>query len=136
VESGDTLGRIALRTLGSSRRASDIARHNGFDLEDPIRVGQVLRLPAAAAPATSGATPPVARAPATTARSPAPAAVPAPATGRDARDRRRHRVSPGENYYRIAVMHYGSGGRWREIASANGLDPEDPLPVGRELVIP
>ncbi|HEU4393953.1 MAG TPA: LysM domain-containing protein [Planctomycetota bacterium] len=130
VEPGDTLGRIASRTLGSSRRAAEIARYNGFDIETPIRVGQVLRLPPAA-PATPGAaTPPAAP---TVARGPAPAPTrPAPA----ASTRRTHTVGKGDTFYGIARRVYGDGGRWRDIASANGLDPDGPLPVGRELRIP
>jgi len=128
VESGDTLGEIALRTLGTSRRAAELARHNGIDPGAPIRVGQVLRLPPRE-PAVPPAAPPAAP----SAAAPRPAAAPpapAPAV------RRVHTVGRGDTLYRIAVRHYGNGGRWREIASANGLDPDGPLPVGRELLIP
>ena len=142
VESGDTLGQIASRTLGSSRRAAELARYNGFDLETPIRVGQVLRLPPAVPEAPVAAAPPVAarsappgvglppgarRVPGDPASRPAPAAAPA---------RKTHTVGKGDTFYGIARRVYGDGGRWRDIASANGLDPDGPLPVGRELLIP
>lgn len=45
VRSGDTLGEIAERVLGSSRRKSELMRLNGINDEDSIRVGAVLKLP-------------------------------------------------------------------------------------------
>jgi len=48
VRSGDTLGEIASKVLGSSRRADDIVRANRDQINDPneIRVGMVLKIPA------------------------------------------------------------------------------------------
>lgn len=46
VKSGDTLGDIAKRELGSSARAGDIAELNGISDPAKIKQGQVLRLPA------------------------------------------------------------------------------------------
>src|SRR5579875_2736445 len=47
-----------------------------------------------------------------------------------------HRVQPGETLDRIAAGHYGDAGRWRTIASANGI--QDPLAVrpGTMLALP
>ena len=130
VEPGDTLGQIASRTMGSSRHAAELARYNGLDIETPIRVGQVLRIPPAAPAAPVAAPPPAA---------PPVARAPAPAPSRSApaaSARRTHTVGKGDTFYGIARRVYGDGGRWRDIASANGLDPDGPLPVGRELLIP
>ena len=47
VQSGDTLGRIALRLYGERTRAADIARLNDLANPDLIFAGQILRLPQA-----------------------------------------------------------------------------------------
>jgi nucleoid-associated protein YgaU len=41
--------------------------------------------------------------------------------------RRAHTVTAGDSLARIATAQYGSPGRWRQIAAANGI--EDPLRV-------
>ncbi len=46
VRSGDTLGEIAKRELGSASRAGEIARLNGISDPAKIREGEVLRIPA------------------------------------------------------------------------------------------
>jgi hypothetical protein len=46
VAGGETLGDIALRELGTSRRAAEIARLNAIDDPGRIRQGQMLKLPA------------------------------------------------------------------------------------------
>jgi nucleoid-associated protein YgaU len=45
VGSGETLGDIAKRELGSARRAREIAELNGLASVDQVRAGQTLRLP-------------------------------------------------------------------------------------------
>jgi LysM domain len=45
VQSGDTLGSIAIRTYGDPNRARDVARANNIDNPDLIFIGQVLSLP-------------------------------------------------------------------------------------------
>lgn len=47
VKKGDTLGHIAQKTLGSSRRVGELMRLNQIDDEDSIPVGTVLKLPKA-----------------------------------------------------------------------------------------
>ncbi|MHC4660133.1 MAG: LysM peptidoglycan-binding domain-containing protein [Planctomycetota bacterium] len=46
VQPGDSLSRIASRTLGSSGKWKKIARLNGIDNPRLIRIGQVLKIPA------------------------------------------------------------------------------------------
>jgi len=45
VQAGETLGAIARRELGTSKRADEIARLNGLPSVDRVRAGQTLRLP-------------------------------------------------------------------------------------------
>lgn len=46
VRKGDTLGDIAQRTLGSSRRWRELAEHNNLKDADDLPAGKVLRIPA------------------------------------------------------------------------------------------
>ena len=121
VAPGDTLGEISAATLGTSRRAAEIAVLNGMDLEETLDVGRVLRIPPRSGPAPR--TPPAGPAPEVS----SPVAVTAPRT---------HRVEGGDTLYSLSRRYYGDGGRWREIAGANGLAEEDPLSVGEVLRIP
>ena len=45
VQPGDTLGKIAAKTLGAAGRYMEIAKANGMDDPNQIRVGQVLKIP-------------------------------------------------------------------------------------------
>ena len=45
VQAGDTLGKIAAKTLGSASRYMEIAEANNMDNPNNIRVGQVLNIP-------------------------------------------------------------------------------------------
>ncbi len=45
VVSGDTLGEISMRLLGTSRRADEIAELNGLESANDIRVGMELKIP-------------------------------------------------------------------------------------------
>ncbi len=113
VEKGDSLGLIAQKTLGTTRKAPDLARFNGMTLETPLRVGQELRIP----PAVGAAAPPSASRPSTAAP-------------------RTHTVEKGDALFALAKRYYGDGSRFRALAEANGLDPEAPLKVGSALRIP
>ena len=46
VQSGDTLGEIAMRLLGTSKRDGEIAKLNGLESKDDIRIGMTLKIPA------------------------------------------------------------------------------------------
>jgi nucleoid-associated protein YgaU len=108
VESGDTLGLIAQKTLGTSRKAADLARFNGISVDTPLRVGRELRIPPQAGPSVPQAAAP----------------------------RKTHTVGHGETLFSIAKKYYGDGGKYRALAESNGLDPDSPLKVGREILLP
>ncbi len=46
VVSGDTLGEISMKLLGTSRRANEIAKLNGLESANDIRIGMTLKIPA------------------------------------------------------------------------------------------
>ncbi len=46
VVSGDTLGEISMKLLGTSRRADEIAELNGLESANDIRIGMTLKIPA------------------------------------------------------------------------------------------
>jgi 5'-nucleotidase len=49
---------------------------------------------------------------------------------------RQYRVRKGDTLFQIAKSHYGTGGRWQQIASANpGLTPAT-LKAGATIVVP
>ena len=127
VAAGDTLGRIATTTLGTSRKASELAAANGMKVTDPLRIGQVLRIPAPVRIPT-----PVAPA----SGSPAPATARSVPAAAEKTSERTHQVAGGETLFSLAKRYYGDGSRWQRIASANGLAEDDTLKVGLTLRIP
>jgi len=129
VASGDTLGGIALRTLGSSRKAGDLARGNGMALDGVLRVGMVLRLP-------RGATGPAPSDPPGRETAPPTGNPDAERTGTVPAARRSHTVARGDTLYALARRYYGSGGDYRRIAEANRLAEDATLRTGQELLIP
>ena len=46
VESGDTLGQISMKLLGTSKRDGEIAKLNGLESKNDIRIGMKLKIPA------------------------------------------------------------------------------------------
>jgi len=118
VESGDTLGLIAQKTLGTSRKAADLAKFNGISIDTPLKVGRELRIPPRAGPGGPAASAPQSAAPHASA------------------SRKTHTVGRGETLFSLAKRFYGDGGKYRAIAEANGLDPDSPLKVGREILLP
>ncbi len=46
VVSGDTLGEISMKLLGTSKRAAEIAKLNGLESANNIRIGMSLKIPA------------------------------------------------------------------------------------------
>jgi LysM repeat protein len=45
VQKGDTPGAIAQKTLGTSRKASDLMKYNKIDDEGALKIGMVLNIP-------------------------------------------------------------------------------------------
>ena len=127
VQSGDTLGEIAQKTLGSATRWKEIQAANpGLDPKR-LFVGAKLVLPGGAA---AGGT--------AVAAAPGPA-VPVTATGAATAAKpaaRTYVVRSGDTLSRIAASELGSADRWREIAAANPRVDPDRLFVGAQLVLP
>ncbi len=115
VRSGDTLTSIAERTLGDGTEwRRFVAANPGIDA-DRLRVGQVLKIPAAVVV------------------KPKSKPVPIPMASRT------HRVGDGDTLSSIASDYYGNSQRWSDIFEANrtalGGNP-DRLRVDVVLVIP
>jgi len=121
VQKGDSLIRIAAKTLGSGKRWTEIQTLNGgLDPRD-LHPGMKLVLPATARLPKSGATP---------AAQPKSGAKPA-ASGSGT-----YVVRAGDTLSKIAARALGDDGRWREIVAANpNLDPKRLL-VGTSIRIP
>ena len=116
VQAGDNLFRIALRYNVS---LDVLASYNGIVNPALIYVGQAIRIPPAAVPATGG---PVAA-----------ATVAPPVTTAPAGTYLVHIVQPGENIFRIGLRYNIT---WDIIAQANGLYNPNLVFVGQQLVIP
>jgi nucleoid-associated protein YgaU len=116
IKAKDSLYGIAKRELGSGGRWKEITALNpGLDHND-LKVGRVIKLPAAAG--TGAATTGGAEA--------SPAAAGA----------RTHVVAKGETLADISKKYFGTSKRYKEIVAANpGVSPEA-LKVGQKLVIP
>jgi nucleoid-associated protein YgaU len=93
VQGGDSLSKIAAKTLGSAGRWKEIYELNRDQIANPnvIQPGQVLKLPGGPS---------------------APAPAPAPKSGS-------YTVKPGDTLSKIAARTLGSAGRWQEIYAAN-----------------
>jgi nucleoid-associated protein YgaU len=116
VVSGDTLGDIAYRLLGSAKYASNIASLNRIDDPRTIQLGRTLRIPEMTAPVSK----PVRSNP----------AIPANATV--------HLIQDGETLSDIASDYLGSAHKWMQIWEANKTRIPNPnrLKVGVSIVIP
>ena len=128
VQQGDSLMRIAARTLGQKNRWTEIRDLNqGVDPRN-LRIGMKLALPASAARAGS----PEKRS--TPVRKPAVAPATQKKPAAPATDT--YLVRKGDTLKEIAERRLGQSSRWREIAAANpGLDPNRLL-VGKTIRIP
>ncbi len=124
IKSGDTLGHVAQRELGSAKRVKEIVALNPGLVPEQLVVGAKIMLPARGAISApvvkdSAATPP---------------AVPsAPATST------MHTVAAGDTLWGLAERYLGNGERFREIVAANpnSLKNESSmLLVGTQLRIP
>jgi nucleoid-associated protein YgaU len=119
VKSGDTLYVIAKRELGSASRWKEIEKLNNLSTND-LKIGQVIKLPAAPGSSTGTTTP---------GTSTTPDAA-APTGGKT------HSVAKGETLADISKKYYGTTKNWKKIVEANpGVSPEN-LKVGQKLVIP
>lgn len=114
VQTGDTLGRIAVRFNTSVAALSQL---NGIANPNVIRPGQRLVIPVAGSP------PVVTQSPVTT---PAATVTPVPAA-------RTYVVQPGDTLFRIAVRFRVS---MSQIAQANNISDFNRVYVGQVLVIP
>jgi nucleoid-associated protein YgaU len=118
VKAGDTLGSIAKRELGSTKRWTEIAAINNVQPER-LKVGMQLKLPAGGAAA----------APDVLVRNEA-APASAPKSGKS------YNVRPGDSLSKIASVQLGSANRHGEILAMNpGLDPARLRP-GQTLRMP
>lgn len=119
VKSGETLGEIASRELGSFARWSEIAQLNGNLDPKKVRAGMKLALPADA------------KTPAVTQKSAAKV------NGRgESMPGGSYVVRSGDTLSGIAAKVLGNEGRWPEIAVLNpGVDPKR-LKVGSRLRVP
>jgi len=121
VRSGDTLGGIASRELGSASRWTEIQSLNANLNPNNLKVGATIQLPA-------GGRAVAASAPRSEGQKDAPKSK--PASGRT------YVVKSGDSLSRIASRELGDAGRWTEIRDLNpGINP-DRLKVGAELALP
>jgi nucleoid-associated protein YgaU len=118
--------------MGSSRKAAELAKFNGFEVDTPLKVGQEIRVPPAAPAIVLAGQGPLPPRPGTAVAS----AAPAPAVPASKPSKRSHTVGKGETLFSLAKKYYGDGGKFRELAESNGLDPDEPLKVGTELKLP
>jgi len=128
VQKGDSLMRIAAKTLGSKERWTEIRDLNhGVDPRS-LKVGMKLDLPASAARASTETkhVVPVKKSATTTAPK-----KEAPAASTDT-----YLVRKGDTMKTIAERRLGSRERWREIAAANPKVDPNRLLVGAELRVP
>lgn len=128
VKSGDTLGHIAQRELGSVRYTSEILKLNPGINANNLKVGATLQMPMRS---ELPALPPKAE---TAAKSDAGAAAPAAASSGTT-----HVVAAGDTLWSIAVKYLGDGSRSGEIVAANPdkLKSKDSmLKIGMKLRIP
>ena len=116
VVSGDTLGEIAHKLLGSAKYASRIAALNNINDPRSLQLGRTLRIPDIAATKVN----PLA----------VQSEIPANTTI--------HVIQDGETLSDIAEDYLGSPHRWRAIWNANksSISNPDRLVVGKSIVIP
>ena len=116
VVSGDTLGEIAHKLLGSAKYASRIAALNNINDPRSLQLGRTLRIPDIAATKVN----PLA----------VQSEIPANTTI--------HVIQDGETLSDIAEDYLGSPHRWRAIWDANksSISNPDRLVVGKSIVIP
>ncbi len=127
VQAGDSLIRIAQKTLGNGNRWREIAKLNNITNARDIRVGQVLKLPITA-PSEKPSIGPLPG----TAQLPPPPLVP----GVPPPLEYPYTVQSGDNLYSIAEKTLGDRSRWMDISIFNGITDPSKLRVGQVLRIP
>ncbi|MFA6734485.1 MAG: LysM peptidoglycan-binding domain-containing protein, partial [Sphaerochaetaceae bacterium] len=154
VQPGDTLTGIAQR-FGHS--VGELAAWSGISNPDVIQVGQTIRLSGGAASGGSYTVQPgdtltgIAASHGTTVAAIADAngipdpnriqagqriTIPGGGSAAPAPSQRRYTVQPGDTLTGIAQSQLGSGSRYGEIASANGIGNPDNIQAGQSLIIP
>ena len=152
VQPGDTLTSIAQR-FGHS--VGELAAWSGISNPDVIQVGQTIRL-SGGEPSTYTVQPGdtltgIAASHGTTVAAIVAAngiadpntiwagqriTIPGGGSAAPAPSRRRYTVQPGDTLWGIAQSQLGSGSRYGEIASANGIGNPDSIQAGQSLIIP
>jgi nucleoid-associated protein YgaU len=157
VQKGDTLGRIAAKLLGSSRKATVIAKANGMAITDPLMVGRQLVVPGAGAldEANLGDVE-VQRAEVAGKRARSAAQQAGKGASRPSRTARKpknpeseavldytnydftmYAVKPGDTLGSVSNVFYGGGGGKDLIRKYNKLGPGDAeLKAGERILIP
>jgi LysM repeat protein len=120
VASGDSLNSIAARF---DTTASRIQQFNNISNPNLIRVGQLIRIPAADSPATAPAPTP----------SPAPAPTPAPTPAPEAATEVEYRIQSGDTLLRIGAKFGVSASL---IQSHNGITNPRLIRIGQLIKIP
>ncbi len=132
VASGDTLGGIASRLLGSESKWTAIAKANPSVDPNRMKVGTKLRIPSKDSFASASSASPV-----STPRTAAPAVT--SNTAGSSNGGGNYTVVAGDTLSKIARKSYGNSKLWQKIYAANkgaiGSDPAN-LRVGMKLTIP
>lgn len=144
VQAGDTLTKIASKTLGDGARWKEIFDANKKTLKTPeaLSVGMELVIPGqqgsasgTVQPLMGGRTQPM---PAAQLRLTQQQPQPTPAAPANGRSSKEYTVEAGDNLAYIAEVTLGSRDRWREVFEANRdrLATPDALKVGMKLRVP
>ena len=107
VKKGDTLWRIAQKTMGAGSKYKAIMTLNQLSSEK-LKVGQVLKIREKAKDSTAAEKPPAYT---------------------------EYTVKKGDSLWRIAAKHLGRGNRYKEIMTASGMS-SDKLKIGQKIKIP
>jgi len=145
VQKGDTLGKIAAKTLGSSKKASAIAKANGMGVTDPLRVGKSLIIPG------GGMTADAAVGDVAVASADKASAKKGPKAKKERKpknpksepvldysnyDFKMYVVKPGDSISKIAKAFYESGNGAELIRKYNKKSKDEDLKAGEKILIP
>ncbi len=140
VESGDTLGEIAFKHLGSSRLTNQIIEANKDQIRDAndIKIGMVLKLPAVTTPAPGNGTLGPSLRTEGERRTDGASTPGGSSPGGPATTMKSYKVQPGDTFTSIARTRLGSDRRWKELFELNRAKVGDPenLRDGMVLALP